>query len=82
MIDLNFQSLLNLLSGGKADKSSRNSLRDSFSAGNGRRASVVSRSSSLDLGKTSNLTDTSRKKRPCMWNLDFSPYNSPLIRIK
>ena len=22
------------------------------------------------------------KKQPCMWNLDFTPYNSPLIRIK
>lgn len=27
-------------------------------------------------------TSDRRKKKPCMWNLDFTPYNSPLIRIK
>ncbi|CAF1086039.1 unnamed protein product [Rotaria sordida] len=82
------RSLLNLLSSGhsssgKVDKSSKNLLRDSFSAGTKRRPSVISRSSSVDNAKISNINDASRKKnRPCMWNLDFSPYNSSLIRIK
>ncbi|CAF1540154.1 unnamed protein product, partial [Rotaria sp. Silwood1] len=80
-------SLLNLLSSGhsssgKTDKSSTNLARDSFS-GNRRRPSILSRSSSVDNPKISNFNDGSRnKKRPCMWNLDFSPYNSSLIRIK
>jgi len=55
------------------------SSRESLSAGTARRPSVISRSSSIiDNTKTSDR----KKKRPCMWNLDFSPYNSPLIRIK
>ncbi|CAF3109817.1 unnamed protein product [Rotaria sp. Silwood2] len=82
------RSLLNLLSSGhsssgKTDKSSTNLSRDSFSSDMKRRPSVISRSSSVDNAKISNANHSSRnKKRPCMWNLDFSPYNSSLIRIK
>ncbi len=65
---------------GKADDPSNLSTRDSFTTGNGRRPSVLSRSSSLT--DTRKKTDWKKKKVPCMWNLDFSPYNSPLIRIK
>ncbi len=71
--------MLNLLSGGKIDKEQMISSRESFSAGTVRRPSVISHSSSLiDNTKISDR----KKKKPCMWNLDFSPYNSPLIRIK
>ncbi|CAF2033761.1 unnamed protein product [Rotaria magnacalcarata] len=82
------RSLLNLLSSGtfssgNTDKSSTNLSRDSFSSGIKRRPSVISRSSSVDNPKVSNDHDKHRnKKKTCMWNLDFSPYNSSLIRIK
>ncbi|CAM2708910.1 unnamed protein product [Rotaria socialis] len=81
-------SLLNLLSPGtfstgNTDKSSTNLSRDSFSSGINRRPSVISRSSSVDNPNISNDHDKHRnKKATCMWNLDFSPYNSSLIRIK
>jgi len=50
----------------------------------GRRSSVISRSSSIENAKTlpSANNQYRNKKQPCMWNLDFTPYNSPLIRIK
>ncbi|CAF4726396.1 unnamed protein product, partial [Rotaria socialis] len=68
---------------GNTDKSSTNLSRDSFSSGINRRPSVISRSSSVDNPKISNDHDKHRnKKATCMWNLDFSPYNSSLIRIK
>ena len=49
-----------------------------FPAGTGRRSSAISRSSSF----IDNTKSSYRKKKPCMWNLDFTPYNSPIIRIK
>lgn len=55
---------------------------------NERRASVMSRSSTFDNDKilTSNNNHTNSQyqatKQACLWNLDFTPYNSPLIRIK
>ncbi|CAF1000555.1 unnamed protein product [Adineta steineri] len=82
------RSLLNLFSGGnipsgKMDKSTTDLSRNSLSAGTGRKFSVVSRSSSIDNPQIPDLnTSFQNRKRPCMWNLDFSPYNSSLIRIK
>lgn len=51
---------------------------------NERRASVMSRSSTIDNDKMlmSNNSQYQAKKQACLWNLDFTPYNSPLIRIK
>jgi hypothetical protein len=50
----------------------------------GRSSSVISRVSSKENGKTPTSVNNQyrNKKQPCMWNLDFTPYNSPLIRIK
>jgi hypothetical protein len=50
----------------------------------GRRSSVISRLSSAEKRQTpTSVSDQYRnKKQPCMWNLDFTPYNSSLIRIK
>ncbi|CAF2328547.1 unnamed protein product [Rotaria sp. Silwood2] len=51
---------------------------------NRRRPSTISRSSSIENEKisTSYNNQYRKRKQPCMWNLDFTPYNSPLIRIK
>ena len=51
---------------------------------NGRRASIMSRASSMENVKTSVPVDNQHRnnKEPCVWNLDFTPYNSPLIRMK
>lgn len=64
-------------SSGKQDSSSTNK-------NSGRRSSMISRSSSIENGKTPTSANNQyrNKKQPCMWNLDFTPYNSPLIRIK
>jgi len=48
---------------------------------NERRASVMSRSSTFDNNNNTN-SQYQAKKQACLWNLDFTPYNSPLIRIK
>lgn len=48
------------------------------------RSSVISQSSSKENEKLPAQVNGQyrNKKQPCMWNLDFTPYNSPLIRIK
>jgi hypothetical protein len=63
---------------GKQDSPSTNNKNS------GRRSSIISRSSSIENAKTlASVNNQYRnKKQPCMWNLDFTPYNSPLIRIK
>jgi len=45
---------------------------------------IYSRLSSLENETTSTCVNSQHrnKKQPCMWNLDFTSYNSPLIRIK
>lgn len=52
--------------------------------GYGRHSLAISGISSTE---NENVTATGNnyyrnKKQPCMWNLDFTPYNSSLIRIK
>lgn len=44
----------------------------------------MSRASSMENVKTSVTVDNQHRnnKQLCMWNLDFTPYNSPLIRMK
>jgi hypothetical protein len=45
---------------------------------------MINRSSTIENEKTSTSVNNPyrHKKQPCMWNLDFTPYNSSLIRIK
>ena len=52
--------------------------------GNGRRASIMSRSSSMENVKMPVPVDNVHRNsnQPCLWNLDFTPYSSPLIRMK
>jgi hypothetical protein len=49
-----------------------------------RRLSMNSRLLSVENETTSTCINSQHrnKKQPCMWNLDFTSYNSPLIRIK
>ncbi|CAF1115815.1 unnamed protein product [Rotaria sordida] len=86
------KSLLNLLTGGnsssgKHDQSS-NRKQDSSPTttinNNRRRPSINSRSPSRENERIPTLNNNQyrNRKQPCMWNLDFTPYNSPLIRIK
>lgn len=83
-----FQSLLNLFSAGnlpsgKSEKSSANTPGYPPSTGSARKMSVMSRSSSMDNPYVSETNGSSQRKTGhCLWNLDFTPYNSPLIRIK
>ncbi|CAF1157119.1 unnamed protein product [Adineta ricciae] len=82
------RSLLSLFSAGnlptgKTDKLPNNAANNSSSANSNRKLSVISRSASVDNPSTSEINDSLRNKnKPCLWNLDFTPYNSPIIRIK
>ncbi|UJR13625.1 hypothetical protein I4U23_000638 [Adineta vaga] len=74
------RSLLNLFTSGNLPTGKTN---NSSSTNQARRPSVISRSSTMDNPQTSEINDSLRnKKKPCLWNLDFTPYNSPLVRIK
>ncbi|CAF3286010.1 unnamed protein product [Rotaria socialis] len=86
------KSLLNLFTSGNSSSvklnQSLNPMQESSHTRTktsiGRRSSIISRSLSKENEKipTSTNTQYRNSKQPCMWNLDFTPYNSPLIRIK
>ncbi|CAF4592386.1 unnamed protein product [Rotaria sp. Silwood1] len=86
------KSLLNLLTRGNSTSrklgQSLNLQQDSSPStaknGNSTRPSIISRSSYIENEQMSTFDNNQyrNRKQPCMWNLDFTPYNSPLIRIK
>ncbi|CAF0791783.1 unnamed protein product [Adineta steineri] len=83
------KSFINLLIGGNSssEKEGQSStIKQNYppAVTNERRSSVISRLSCVEYGKksTSVKNHGQNKKQECMWNLDFTPYNLSLIRIK
>jgi hypothetical protein len=78
------QSFINLLMRSHSSSGRQDSTSTTMNNTNGRRSSIISRSSSMENVKTStSMKDQYRnEKQPCLWNLDFTPYHSPLIRMK
>ncbi|CAF0726418.1 unnamed protein product [Adineta ricciae] len=76
------KSFFNLIIGGNSSATNKQDLPSS--PVDRRRSSVIRRLSCVDYTRRSTLSRIQYRKRkqPCLWNLDFTPYNSPLIRIK
>ncbi|CAF1323422.1 unnamed protein product [Adineta ricciae] len=76
------KSFFNLIIGGNSSATNKQDLPSSLV--DRRRSSVIRRLSCVDYTRRSTLSRIQyrNRKQPCLWNLDFTPYNSPFIRIK